>query len=63
MGNKQIIMWEGNQLGLAGQYETHELCDLIHLEGAKALPEYKDDFYSSSLWVNGFKNIEKLDGS
>lgn len=51
-----IEMSEGNKLGLSGEYEAHELCDLIHLEGAEALAEYKNDFYQGrpALTVNHF---------
>lgn len=50
----QVIMSEGNALGLSGQYEAHELCDLIHLEGAEALAVYGEDFYAGrpALTVN-----------
>lgn len=34
-----------NSLGLTGEYEAIELCDLIHLEGATALAVYGSDFY------------------
>ncbi|SDD66014.1 beta-galactosidase [Paenibacillus sp. UNCCL117] len=37
---------DGNSLGLSGEYAAHELCDLIHLEGAQALAVYRDDFYA-----------------
>jgi beta-galactosidase len=36
----------GNSLGLEGQYEIHEICELTHLEGATALAVYTDDFYA-----------------
>jgi beta-galactosidase len=47
-------MVEGNSLGLSGKYELHELCDLIHLEGATELAHYTDDFYKGrpALTVN-----------
>lgn len=40
-----IRLKEGNSLGLKGSYASHELCELIHLEGAVALGEYEQDFY------------------
>lgn len=45
-----------NPLGLTDDYVAHELCDLIHLEGAEALAYYKDDFYAGrpALTVNQF---------
>ena len=49
-----IIMADDNALGLAGSYEAHELCDLIHLEGAEALAFYQNYFYKDrpALTVN-----------
>ncbi|MBU5594088.1 beta-galactosidase [Amphibacillus sp. MSJ-3] len=45
-----------NPLGLTGEYEVRDLCDLIHLEGAKALAYYQKDFYQGrpALTVNQF---------
>ncbi|KIL43322.1 beta-galactosidase [Jeotgalibacillus campisalis] len=40
-----INMKGDNSLQLEGIYEAHELCELIHLEGAEALAFYEDDFY------------------
>lgn len=50
----RVVMSEGNALGLSGEYEAHELCDLIHLEGAEALAVYGEDFYAGrpALTVN-----------
>lgn len=50
----RITTLDGNALGLSGSYECHELCDLIHLEGAEALAVYQDDFYAGrpALTVN-----------
>jgi len=38
------------------QYESHELCDLIHSEGAEVLATYERDFYAGrpALTVNRF---------
>lgn len=49
-----IVMNDGGGLGLADVYETVELCDLIHLETAKALAVYQSDFYAGrpALTVN-----------
>jgi beta-galactosidase len=46
----------GNPLGLTGEFESHELCDLIHLEGAEALAVYREDFYAGrpALTVHSF---------
>lgn len=51
-----IAVEEGNTLGLDGEYTAYELCDLIHLEGARALAHYKNDFYAGrpALTVNNF---------
>ncbi|WP_058308836.1 beta-galactosidase [Gracilibacillus massiliensis] len=50
----QIETVGNNQLGINGQYEARELCDLIHLEGAEALAYYGNDFYAGrpALTVN-----------
>jgi len=42
----KIEMINQNPLGLKGDYVAHELCDLIHLEGAETLAYYKKDFYT-----------------
>ena len=51
-----IEMIANNSLGLDNEYVAYELCDLIHLEGAKALASYRDDFYAGrpALTVNEF---------
>lgn len=52
----RLIFSKGNGLELAGEYESRELCELIHLEGAESLAVYADDFYAgrSALTVNSF---------
>ncbi|MCA0754833.1 beta-galactosidase [Paenibacillus sp. N4] len=52
--SNRVVMNDGNSLGLGGEYEARELCDLIHLEGAEALAVYGDDFYAGrpALTVN-----------
>ncbi|MBW7458518.1 beta-galactosidase trimerization domain-containing protein, partial [Paenibacillus sepulcri] len=49
-----IVMTPGNALGLAGSFEVHEICELIHSEGADILGQYKEDFYAGrpALTVN-----------
>jgi beta-galactosidase len=49
-----LVFSGDNALGVSGAYESHELCDLIHLEGAEALAVYRDDFYAGrpALTVN-----------
>lgn len=44
----------GNELGLQAEYDSIELCDLIHLEGAETLATYRSDFYAGrpALTVN-----------
>lgn len=51
-----IQLDENNELGLTGEYDVRDLCDLIHLEGAKALAYYGKDFYQGrpALTVNQF---------
>ncbi|PPA69641.1 beta-galactosidase [Jeotgalibacillus proteolyticus] len=51
-----VKMEEDHSLGLSGEFETHELCDLIHLEGAISLASYQKDFYAGrpALTVNHF---------
>jgi beta-galactosidase len=45
-----------NGLGLVGEYEATELCELIHAEAAAILATYKADFYAGrpALTVNSF---------
>lgn len=45
-----------NKLKLKGQYQATIFCDLIHLQGAEALAEYKGDFYAGrpALTVNKY---------
>jgi beta-galactosidase len=53
--DSNLIRFENeNALGLSGEYAVHELCDLIHTEGAEALAVYGDDFYAGrpALTVN-----------
>ncbi|MFA9458178.1 beta-galactosidase [Halalkalibacter sp. AB-rgal2] len=47
---------EENTLGLKGEYTAHELCDLIHTEGAEALAYYTNDFYENrpAVTVNSY---------
>ncbi|GBF77083.1 beta-galactosidase [Paenibacillus sp. 598K] len=49
-----VSLIAGNPLALTGLYESRELCDLIHLEGAEAIGCYTDDFYAErpALTVN-----------
>ena len=53
---RTIEMIGNNDLGIVGEFEARELGDLIHLEGAKALAVYKDDFFAGrpALTVNEF---------
>jgi len=52
-GNR-LVMAEGNELGLSGDYEVRDLCALIHAEGATVLATYGEDFYAGrpALTVN-----------
>ncbi|MEK5280517.1 MULTISPECIES: beta-galactosidase [Paenibacillus] len=51
-----IVMEAGNKLKLSGDYDAHEIAELIHLEGAEALGHYRNDFYAGrpALTVNRF---------
>ncbi|WP_168123501.1 beta-galactosidase [Paenibacillus sp. HB172176] len=51
-----LAFLEGNSLGLSGAFDSHELCELIHLEGAEALAVYRADFYAGrpALTVHAF---------
>lgn len=46
----------GNQGGLQGPYQVRHLCELIHIESARALATYRDDFYAGrpAVTVNAF---------
>lgn len=43
---KRVDPLPGNPLGLSETYEAHELCEVIHTEGAVPLALYRDDFYA-----------------
>lgn len=49
-----LVLEAGNELNLAGDYDAHEIAELIHLEGAKTLGTYRSDFYAGcpALTVN-----------
>ena len=49
-------MQASNALNLSGDYDAHEIAELIHLEGAEALGTYRSDFYAGrpALTVNRF---------
>ncbi|WP_018750130.1 beta-galactosidase [Paenibacillus sanguinis] len=49
-----LVMVEGNSLNLSGVFEIHELCERIHVEDAKVIGMYQDDFYAGepALTVN-----------
>jgi beta-galactosidase len=49
-----LAMSAGNQLGLTGTFESHEICELIHAETAEVLGHYTDSFYAGrpALTVN-----------
>lgn len=51
-----VVLKDDNPLGLKGEYEARELCDLIHAESAEVLATYKSDFYAGrpALTVNSF---------
>ncbi|TCW37995.1 beta-galactosidase [Thermohydrogenium kirishiense] len=47
---------EANEIGISGEYKAKELCEIIHLKGAKALANYKNDFYAGfpAVTVNNY---------
>ncbi|WP_438349317.1 beta-galactosidase [Paenibacillus sp. FA6] len=49
-----VVLQAGNALELSGDYDAHEIAELIHLEGAEALGVYRSDFYAGrpALTVN-----------
>ncbi|MEK5437008.1 MULTISPECIES: beta-galactosidase [Paenibacillus] len=51
-----VVMQASNVLNLSGDYDAHEIAELIHLEGAEALGTYRSDFYAGrpALTVNRF---------
>ncbi|MEK4237913.1 beta-galactosidase [Paenibacillus sp. FSL H7-0714] len=51
-----VVMQASNVLKLSGDYDAHEIAELIHLEGAEALGTYRSDFYAGrpALTVNRF---------
>jgi beta-galactosidase len=56
----RVVPAAGNALGLSGEYEARELCDLIHAdseaESVEVLALYADDFYAGrpALTVNRY---------
>lgn len=51
-----VVMQASNALNLSGDYDAHEIAELIHLEGAEALGTYRSDFYAGrpALTLNRF---------
>ncbi|UCF98502.1 MAG: beta-galactosidase [Spirochaetaceae bacterium] len=51
-----LIMEPVNELGLTGEYELRDFCEILHAETAMVLARYRGDFYRSKpvLTVNGF---------
>ncbi|CAN7668240.1 beta-galactosidase [Paenibacillus sp. LjRoot153] len=49
-----LLMSANNSLGLTGTFESHEICEIIHSEGAEVLGVYTDSFYAGqpALTVN-----------
>jgi beta-galactosidase len=52
----QVVMAEGNPLGLSGSYEARDYFALIHAESAQVLATYGSDFYAGrpALTVNRY---------
>jgi beta-galactosidase len=53
-----VVFDEANELGVRGEYKAKELCEIIHLEGARDLAKYKKDFYVGypAVTVNNYGN-------
>jgi beta-galactosidase len=53
---QSIVADSANSTGLSGSYAARHYCDLIHLEGAKSLATYANDFYAGrpAVTVNNF---------
>ncbi|KAA8997182.1 beta-galactosidase [Paenibacillus spiritus] len=51
----RLVVENAERLGFGGEHPIHELCELIHTEGAETLAVYGDDFYAGRpvLTVNG----------
>ncbi|MFC4104054.1 beta-galactosidase [Paenibacillus xanthanilyticus] len=51
-----VALAEGNALGLQGEFEAGEICELIHTEGAEVLGTYTSSFYAGrpALTLNRF---------
>ncbi|WP_167747025.1 beta-galactosidase [Cohnella luojiensis] len=41
-----VVLRPDNALGLTGDYDAHQIAELIHLEGAESLADYRSDFYA-----------------
>lgn len=53
-----VAFLEGNHMSIAGVFDAHTYCEIIHPETAKVLACYTSDFYSGSpaMTVNKFGN-------
>jgi beta-galactosidase len=53
-----VAFLEGNHMSIAGVFDAHTYCEIIHPETAKVLACYTNDFYSGSpaMTVNKFGN-------
>ena len=51
-----FVMEKGNELGFEGTYECRWMCDVLNLEGAKAVANYGSDYYQGTpcVTVNEF---------
>lgn len=51
-----VVFSENNKLGIKGEYEAKDLCDVIHAETAEVLATYKSDYYAGmpALTVNKY---------
>lgn len=48
--------YEENELGLSGEFSAKHFCEVLHLEGAKTIASYEEDFYAEMpvITVNSY---------
>lgn len=53
-----IQMKDDNSIGMSGNYQVEDYCDIIHTEGAETLATYKSEYYAGTpaLTVNKLAN-------
>jgi beta-galactosidase len=41
-----VVPRSNNSLGLTGDYDAHQIAEVVHLEGAESIADYRSDFYA-----------------